>query len=116
MQCTVSQAIERCTLDLDRFLEIWPLLTSHDLLQALEACSGKTVSLCVATAADGAGRVEILLDCDSGRAAVDAGSGGRWGQWQSDGDSARILLEDKSGEWRLSKMALGATLAWHAAV
>ena len=78
MQATLSQAIERCLLDLDRFLEVWPLLTSRDLLQALEACSGKTIHLFAAGTAPE--RIEILVDCDAGRAAVDTGTGARWGR------------------------------------
>jgi hypothetical protein len=110
MQATLSQAIERCLLDLERFLEIWPLVTSRDLLQALEACSGKTISLF--TAGEGPGRIEILVDCDKGRAAVDAGAGAHWGAWQPSGSGAHVLLDDHSGEWQLSALTAGATATW----
>ena len=110
MQATLSQVIERCLLDLDRFLEVWPLLTSRDLLQALEACSGKTIHLFAAGTAPE--RIEILVDCDAGRAAVDTGTGARWGTWQTSGPSACVALDDQSGEWRLSALSVGATLTW----
>jgi hypothetical protein len=110
MQATLSQAIESCLLDLNRFLEVWPLVTNRDLLQALEACSGKRISFFAA--GDGPGRIEILADCDAGRAAVDNGSGARWGAWQPSGSGACVVLDDHSGEWQLSALTAGATVSW----
>lgn len=110
MPTTLSQAIERCSLDLDRFLEVWPLLTSRDLLQVLEACAGKTIDFFGAGAPPE--RIEIVVDCDAGCAAVDAGSGARWGTWQPSGNGARVILEDGSGEWHLSALSAGAKLSW----
>jgi hypothetical protein len=110
MQATLSQIVERCPLDLDRFLEVWPLVTSRDLLQALEACSGKTIHFFGTQAASE--RVEILVDCEAGRAAVDSGSGARWGTWQTSGPGACVTLDDQTGEWQLSALSAGATLTW----
>jgi hypothetical protein len=111
MQVTLTQAVERCLLDLERFLEVWPLLTSRDLLQALEALSGKTVSLYVAAPAGGDARVELLVDCDAARAAIDAGSGARWGSWKTEAAGARLTLEDGSGDWQLAGLTAGASLS-----
>jgi hypothetical protein len=112
MQTTLSHAVERVVLDVERFLEVWPLFTSHGLLQHLEASSGKTVSVYVAGPDQGPERIEILLDCDAGRAALDSGSGLRLGSWLADGSGARIPLEDGSGEWHLSGTSPGATATW----
>ena len=109
METTITQAVERQSLDLDRFLELWPLLTSKHLLQALEAAAGKTVSLFVA-ASQGAPRIEILVDHDDGRAAVDDGGGCRWGSYAEEGDGGTIVLDDRGGSWQLAGRAVGAAL------
>jgi hypothetical protein len=109
METTITQAVEHQSLDLDRFLELWPLLTSKHLLQALEAAAGKTVSLFVA-APEGVQRVEILVDHDDGRAAVDDGSGCRWGSYAEEGNGGTVTLDDASGSWQLAGRAAGAAL------
>jgi ethanolamine utilization protein EutA (predicted chaperonin) len=109
MEATLSQAVERQPLDLDRFLELWPLLTSKPLLQALEAAAGRTVSLFVAAPAGGS-RIEILVDHDAGRAAVDDGASCRWGAFSIEGEGCRIALEDAGGTWQLSSRNVGARL------
>ncbi len=112
MESTLSIAVERCSLDLERFLELWPHLTSRDLLQALEACQGKSVGLFVAAPGDNPARVEILVDHEAGRAAVDNGTGAKWGPCAAEASGVRITLDDSSGEWILSGMSAGATVRW----
>jgi hypothetical protein len=112
METTLSTAFERCTLDLDRFLELWPQLTSHDLLQALEALQGKSVGLFVSAPAGSQTRVEILVDHDAGRAAVDSGGGAKWGPCVREAAGFRITLDNGSGDWVLAGLVAGAVLRW----
>jgi hypothetical protein len=110
----LDDAVEHLDLSLDRFLEVWPLLTSHDLLQALEACAGKPIDLYTSGPKDQAERVEILVDVTADRALVDAGAGGRWGRWSRTGSPARIELEDSSGAWVLGGTSRGSPLHFEA--
>ena len=112
METTLSTAVERCALDLERFLELWPHLTSRDLLQALEACQGKSVGVFVSAVDGSPTRVEILVDHDAGRAAVDSGSGAKWGPCVAEASGLRITLDDSSGDWILAGTSPGATLRW----
>jgi hypothetical protein len=112
VQTTLTQVVERVTLDIESFLTVWPLLASRDLLQLLESSSGKRVSVYVAGPPEGPERVEILLDCQAARAAVNSGSGLRFGQWTPDGSAVRIVLEDGSGDWQLTGTSVGATACW----
>jgi hypothetical protein len=111
MGTTLTQAVERQVLDLDHFLQLWPLLTSRPLLQALEADAGRTVSVFVAAPERGA-RIEVLVDHDAGRAAIDDGTGCRWGSFATEGDGGRITLEDGSGSWQLTGRSPGSDLRW----
>ncbi len=112
MSATLTAAREKRKLDVDQFMDIWPLLTSRDLLQALEGCAGKTVSVLSAGAPGEPGHVEFLVDHDGQRAMVDSGAGGKWGQWVAQDPGARLVLED--GAWELSGTAVGAEVSWRA--
>jgi hypothetical protein len=112
MEPTLSIAVERCNLDLERFLELWPHLTSRDLLQILEASQGKNVGLFVYRSADAPAAIEVLVDHDAARAAVDVGSGVRWGSCAADAPGYRISLDDRSGDWVLTGTEAGTVARW----
>jgi hypothetical protein len=106
MEARLKTVVKDQTIDLERFMEVWSLLSSKDLLQALEASAGKTVSLFICESQNA--RVELLLDVASARVGVDAGEGARWGRWSASGDQVRISLDDGS-EYKLTGLDPGAT-------
>ena len=99
MNARLTTVVKDREINLESFMEVWPLLSHKGLLQALEACAGKKISLFVGEGADG--RVEMLLDVDAARVGVDLGQGVRWGRWSASGDGVQISLED-GGECHLT--------------
>jgi hypothetical protein len=108
MEARLTTAVKDRAIDLESFMDVWSLLSSKDLLQALEASAGKTVSLFVFESKDA--RVEMLLDVASARVGVDLGKGARWGGWSASGDEIQISLDDGS-VYKLSGLEPGATLS-----
>jgi hypothetical protein len=108
----LASAVKNQSIDVDKFMELWALLSSQGLLQALEAAAGKTVSLYLFDPAAGGPKVEMLVDVTDGRAGVDRGDGARWGRWVAEGGSVRIVLDDGSGEYVLSGDDPGARMSW----
>ncbi|MBN2371810.1 MAG: hypothetical protein JXO72_15115 [Vicinamibacteria bacterium] len=108
METLLTTVVRDKAIDLDGFMEVWPLLSSKDLLQALESCSGKTVSLFLCESQDA--RAEMLLDVVSARVGVDFGEGVRWGRWREAEGGVQIKLED-GVEYTLSGLDVGAILS-----
>jgi hypothetical protein len=105
MEARLTHAVHDRTIDLDSFIDVWPLLSSKELLQALEASAGKKICIFIGESADA--RVEMLLDVALGRVGIDAGQGVRWGKWLKSGDAVQIRFEDSS-ECSLSGTEPGA--------
>jgi hypothetical protein len=99
MDARLKTVVKDREINLESFMEVWSLLSSKGLLQALEASAGKKISLFIAEGAGG--RVEMLLDVAAARVGVDLGQGVRWGRWTASGAGAQISLED-GGECRLT--------------